>query len=290
MCIECCSLGCAQSRAHCTSFEAPPCVQVRELEEEIEALAVGREHRRALKELMNKKELVGDLFNNLRLTRQRLNNSARANSSTINTSSNGSSSLQGSSSAADVQASASSPGYSMLSEADEQCINSTLAQLLMVMESLDTQIGASWAQHQSMNLPRRRLSCIARVVHHEAACKHQMNTCIVLHCQLPSEEVWSAHLEACRCRAGPMLEEDGKEFNERWGYLSRAGLNDKSQFTRQIEKYAGVTLIVRSSIASKRGSTGVNLYSLLVREGDHPIECACENESLLAEENSCPSL
>ncbi len=36
-----------------------------------------------------------------------------------------------------------------------------------------------------------------------------------------------------------MLEEDGKEFNKRWGYLSRAGLNDKSQFTRQIEKYAG---------------------------------------------------
>ena len=39
--------------------------------------------------------------------------------------------------------------------------------------------------------------------------------------------------------SGPMLEEDGKEFNQRWGYLSRAGLNDKSQFTRQIEKYAG---------------------------------------------------
>jgi hypothetical protein len=26
----------------------------------------------------------------------------------------------------------------------------------------------------------------------------------------------------------------------RWGYLSRAGLNDKSQLTRQIEKYADV--------------------------------------------------
>ena len=39
-----------------------------------------------------------------------------------------------------------------------------------------------------------------------------------------------------------MLEEDGKEFNKRWGYLSRAGLNDKSQFTRQIEKYAGEIL------------------------------------------------
>ncbi len=49
-----------------------------------------------------------------------------------------------------VQASASSPGYSILSEADEQCINSTLAQLLMVMESLDAQIGACQAQHQSM--------------------------------------------------------------------------------------------------------------------------------------------
>lgn len=37
-----------------------------------------------------------------------------------------------------------------------------------------------------------------------------------------------------------MLEEDGRDFNERWGYLSRAGLNDKSQFTRQIEKYADI--------------------------------------------------
>ncbi len=35
-----------------------------------------------------------------------------------------------------------------------------------------------------------------------------------------------------------MLEQDGNHFSERWGYLSRAGLNDKSQFTRQIEKCA----------------------------------------------------
>ena len=40
--------------------------------------------------------------------------------------------------------------------------------------------------------------------------------------------------------AGPMLEQDGQAFNKHWGYLSRAGLNDKSQFTRQIEKYADV--------------------------------------------------
>ena len=37
-----------------------------------------------------------------------------------------------------------------------------------------------------------------------------------------------------------MLAQDGSQFNERWGYLSRAGFNDKSQFTRQIEKYADI--------------------------------------------------
>ena len=37
-----------------------------------------------------------------------------------------------------------------------------------------------------------------------------------------------------------MLEQDGMHFSERWGYLSRAGLNDKSQFSRQIEKYADI--------------------------------------------------
>mmetsp|Transcript_28616 Transcript_28616/g.39535 ORF Transcript_28616/g.39535 Transcript_28616/m.39535 type:complete len:304 (+) Transcript_28616:293-1204(+) len=39
---------------------------------------------------------------------------------------------------------------------------------------------------------------------------------------------------------GPMLEQDGRHFNKLWGYLSRAGLNDKSHLTRQIEKYADV--------------------------------------------------
>jgi hypothetical protein len=28
---------------------------------------------------------------------------------------------------------------------------------------------------------------------------------------------------------GPMVEADGQHFNERWGFLSRAGVNDKSQ-------------------------------------------------------------
>lgn len=40
-------------------------------------------------------------------------------------------------------------------------------------------------------------------------------------------------------KIGPGLEKDGEHFNQRWGFLSRAGLNDKSQLTRQIEKYAG---------------------------------------------------
>lgn len=44
---------------------------VRELEQEVEALARGRPHRDRLTRLMAKKEIVGDLFNHLRLARQR---------------------------------------------------------------------------------------------------------------------------------------------------------------------------------------------------------------------------
>lgn len=44
---------------------------VREMEQEIDALARGRPHRDKLKELMNKKEVIGDVFNQLRLARQR---------------------------------------------------------------------------------------------------------------------------------------------------------------------------------------------------------------------------
>ena len=43
--------------------------QVRELEEEVEALQAGRAHRAKLMALMEKKALVGDLFNKLRLAR-----------------------------------------------------------------------------------------------------------------------------------------------------------------------------------------------------------------------------
>ena len=42
---------------------------MRELEEEVEALHAGRAHRAALMALMEKKALVGDLFNQLRLAR-----------------------------------------------------------------------------------------------------------------------------------------------------------------------------------------------------------------------------
>eukprot|EP00798_Chlamydomonas_sp_ICE-L_P002059 gene2059-18237_t len=107
---------------------------IRELEEEVSALVKGRPHRDKLKELMEKKELVGDLFNQLRLARQRFVSGVRLTSTFE----------------------------------DEDRLNETLAQLLMVMEVLDDKIG-------------------------------------------------------------PM-----------WGYLSRAGLNDKSQLIRQIEKYADI--------------------------------------------------
>ena len=40
--------------------------------------------------------------------------------------------------------------------------------------------------------------------------------------------------------AGPLLQKDGEHFNKHWGHLSRAGLNDESQFTRQVCKYSDV--------------------------------------------------
>lgn len=39
---------------------------------------------------------------------------------------------------------------------------------------------------------------------------------------------------------GPAIAEDGADFNKRWGYLSRAGVNDRSQLLKQIEKYADI--------------------------------------------------
>lgn len=131
------------------------CLIIRELEEEIEAFAAGREHRAELREALKKKDLVGDAFNNLRLARQRKLVGP-----------------QGLSPAVSSPAASDAPG-------EEERINHALAQLLAVMERLDDIIG-------------------------------------------------------------PAIERDGAEFNARWGYLSRAGVNDRSQLLRQIEKYADI--------------------------------------------------
>jgi hypothetical protein len=39
---------------------------------------------------------------------------------------------------------------------------------------------------------------------------------------------------------GPAISTDGNAFNPRWGYLSKAGVNDRSQLQKQIEKYADI--------------------------------------------------
>ncbi|EFN59339.1 hypothetical protein CHLNCDRAFT_56697 [Chlorella variabilis] len=132
---------------------------IAELELEIEALAQGRTHRQQLKELLNKKDMVGDCFNQLRLARQRT-----LNENAVVKPGRGGRPL-GPTACASMD--------------DEQDMNDTLGQLLMVMQLLDEEIG-------------------------------------------------------------PMIEADGMHFNKRWGYLSRAGVNDKSQLMRQIEKYADI--------------------------------------------------
>lgn len=134
-----------QSKVHLRWRTALIC---RELEKEVKALAYGRKHREKLIELMNQKELVGDVFNQLRLALQRrtMDHSAQT---------------------------------LLLTEMGERELADNMQKMLIIMKRLDQEIA-------------------------------------------------------------PMLELDGKFFNERWGYLSRAGLWDKSHFTRQIEKYADI--------------------------------------------------
>jgi hypothetical protein len=156
---------------------------IRELEQEIDALARGLQFRDKLKELMHKKELVGDVFNHLRLARQRWAGMWAAGAGAAGAvccwgwaaGASDWSALLPCVGAADAAAAAGGlssasvaagprrflAGSSQLeSFEDEEAVNETLAQLLMVMESLDGRIG-------------------------------------------------------------PMLEQDGSHFNERWGYLSR---------------------------------------------------------------------
>ncbi|MEZ4460473.1 MAG: HAD-IG family 5'-nucleotidase [bacterium] len=48
-----------------------------------------------------------------------------------------------------------------------------------------------------------------------------------------------AKLQEIDAQIGPLASADGSEFNQRWGYLMRAG-NDKSHLTRQTERYADI--------------------------------------------------
>ncbi|OVA16638.1 HAD-superfamily hydrolase [Macleaya cordata] len=135
----------SQSKVHLRWRTALIC---RELEEEYTALIHGRGHRAAIIELINQKEVVGDLFNQLRLALQRRTKGRPAQTLAA-------------------------------TNMDDQELTESMQKLLIVMQRLDEKIA-------------------------------------------------------------PMLEADGEHFNKRWGYLSRAGLWDKSHLTRQIEKYADI--------------------------------------------------
>ncbi|KAI5349047.1 hypothetical protein L3X38_001934 [Prunus dulcis] len=112
------------------------------------ALIHSRGHRASLVELINEKEVVGDLFNQLRLASQRRTKGRLAQTLAA-------------------------------TNLDDQELSESMQKLLIVMQRLDQKIA-------------------------------------------------------------PMLEADGELFNKRWGFLSRAGLWDKSYLMRQIEKYADI--------------------------------------------------
>ncbi|KAF5738804.1 putative cytosolic purine 5-nucleotidase [Tripterygium wilfordii] len=135
----------SQSKVHLRWRTALIC---RELEEEYSALIGSQGHRAGLIELINQKEVVGDLFNQLRLALQRRSKGRPAQTIAA-------------------------------TNMNDQELMDSMQKLLIVMQRLDQKIG-------------------------------------------------------------PMLEADGELFNKRWGFLSRAGLWDKSHLMRQIEKYADI--------------------------------------------------
>ncbi|KAK4797913.1 hypothetical protein SAY86_030239 [Trapa natans] len=135
----------SQSKVHLRWRTALIC---RELEEEYNALIQSRDHRETLIDLINQKEVVGDLFNQLRLASQRRTKGRPAQTLSA-------------------------------TNMDDQELTESMQKLLIVMQRLDQKIA-------------------------------------------------------------PMLEADGELFNRRWGFLSRAGLWDKSHLMRQIEKYADI--------------------------------------------------
>ncbi|XP_049398155.1 uncharacterized protein LOC125862187 [Solanum stenotomum] len=135
----------SQSKVHLRWRTALIC---RELEEEYNALIHSQEERATLIDLINKKEVLGDLFNQLRLALQRRTEGRPAQTLAA-------------------------------TRMEDNELTESMQKLLVVMQRLDQKIG-------------------------------------------------------------PMLDEDGELFNKRWGYLSRAGLWDKSHLMRQIEKYADI--------------------------------------------------
>lgn len=135
----------SQSKVHLRWRTALIC---RELEEEYSALIRSHNHRASLVDLINQKEVIGDLFNQLRLALQRK--------------------IKG------------RPGQTLAAtHMDDKELTDSMQKMLLVMQRLDEKIA-------------------------------------------------------------PMLEADGEHFNKRWGFLSRAGLWDKSHLMRQIEKYADI--------------------------------------------------
>ncbi|KAL2338878.1 hypothetical protein Fmac_013324 [Flemingia macrophylla] len=135
----------SQSKVHLRWRTALIC---RELEEEYSALIGSRSYRESLVELINQKEVVGDLFNQLRLALQRRSKDRPAQTLAA-------------------------------TNMNDEDLTDSMQKLLIVMQRLDEKIA-------------------------------------------------------------PMLEADGELFNSRWGFLSRAGLWDKSHLMRQIEKYADI--------------------------------------------------
>lgn len=206
---------------------------LRELEEEIDALARGRPHRARLRALMARKDLVGALFDHLRLARQRAlagRGGGGGSGSGGGAGSGSGSGGSGGGAGGDASGGGSASAAGALGDG-VAALNEALAQLLVALDALDAEIGPM-LEADGRHFSERCAAAAAAFVFIQCP----WSCCLKRHClHTPPKKLTTPTQTNTQ-----QTQHQNTNQPTSWGYLSRAGLNDKSQICRQIEKYADV--------------------------------------------------
>ncbi|KAK4354938.1 hypothetical protein RND71_027132 [Anisodus tanguticus] len=183
------------------------------------ALIDSQQQRATLIDLINQKEVLGDLFNQLRLALQRRTLGRPAQLQWLDEPTGDHKSLER------VDLLFSSSGKPLKGKMDVCKLNCDVA--VSVKQSVRSQAVCVRISLKVLSLSLWIALTLAATHMDDNELTESMQKLLVVMQRLDQ-------------KIGPMLDEDGDLFNKRWGYLSRAGLWDKSHLMRQIEKYADI--------------------------------------------------